>query len=209
MLDSPRERIALGPAIAILAGLGAVAYTERDRFFPPKAPPAEADAGGLKIPSIDEMCKTLGAASGDELTKCQQDERDAGEYVIAWMGLNNFLVDGGINLEQIQLLADLGGKDPTSGLGGDPATGGFDPATGGFDPSAGVFDPSAGGGFDPTAPDAPITAGIDPVTGEPLGFLNSPAELALYCLQMSGDWVTMHDCISENDPSSSISGGGP
>jgi hypothetical protein len=202
MLDTPRERIVLSLSLTVVAGLGLLGYIERDKLFPPKAPAVgtEAEEGGLNIPTIDEMCKTLGAASGAELTKCQQDERDAGEFVIAWMGFNNFIVDGQINVNQIQLLADLGQSAATSGFGTDPSSLGF----GGFEPST---DPSLGG--DPSGLGGQITAGIDPLTGEPQGFLQSPAELALYCLQMSGDWVTMHDCISENDPSSHIAGGGP
>ncbi len=206
MLDTPRQRIALSLTLTALAGIGALGYYEHDKIFPPKPPAAatEAEAGGLNIPTIDEMCKSLGAGSGDELNKCQQDERDAGEFVIAWMGYNNFMVDGQINVSQIQLLADLGESAATSGLGADPSTLGFDPSGGGFDLGA---DPSLGG--DPSGLGGPITAGIDPVTGQPQGYLQSPAELALYCLQMSADWVTMHDCISENDPSSHLAGGGP
>jgi hypothetical protein len=115
------------------------------------------------------------------LKQCQADENAAGEFVIAWMSYNNFIVNGAISLDQIQLIASLDDSSPL----GDP----------GADPSNGL---DLGGD--------PLASGADPFTGSPSSFLQSPAQLALYCLQMSGDWVTMHDCISSNDPSSTLAG---
>jgi hypothetical protein len=183
-MANAREIVAAILGCAMLLGAGGYLYVSRVKA-PASTQTAEPQAGALSIPSVDAMCKTMGAAAGDALKQCQADENAAGEFVIAWMGLNNFLIDGGISLEQIQALADL---DETSPLGAaaDPS-GGFDPSNPGGDPSQ-------------------ITAGTDPVTGDPLGYLQSPAQLALFCLQMAGDWVTLHDCISENDPSSHLAG---
>jgi hypothetical protein len=184
-----RGIVALVLGVVVIAGAGMVVFISRQAQD--KAT-AAARTNGLKIPTVDEMCKTLGATQGDALKQCQGEEQAAGEFVVAWMGLNNFIVDGEINLGQIQLLASLDDSGALSGLGSDPSLG--------FDPSA---DPSLAG--DPSA-GAQLTSGIDPITGAPLGYLQAPAELALYCLQMSGDWIALHDCISENDPSSHIGG---
>jgi len=185
----------LGATMVVGAGV-VVLFHQRPASAP--AQTADAESSGLKIPTVEEMCTRLGAAEGDALKKCRDDEQAAGEFVIAWMGLNGFIMDGEINLGQIQLLASLDDTDALSGLGSDPSLG-LDPSLG--DPSA---DPSLTG--DPSTAGSQITAGIDPVTGTPLGFLQSPSQLALYCLQMSADWVALHDCISENDPSSHIGG---
>jgi hypothetical protein len=181
----------------MLMGAGAYLYvTYREKAPAPAQQAADSDSGTLHVPTIDDMCKAMGATAGDALKQCQSDEQAAGEFVVAWMGFNNFIVNGEISLDQIQAIASLDDTSPVSGA--DPSLGG-DPSLG-YDPS---IDPSLGG--DPSAP-SQITAGIDPVTGQPLGFLQSPAQLALYCLQMAGDWVTLHDCISENDPSTHIDG---
>jgi hypothetical protein len=176
--------------LAMIGGAGTALYKV---YRQPPSVPLQEEASvqpTLVIPTIDQMCKTLGAAEGDALKQCQADENAAGEFVTAWMNLNNFMIDGQISLEQIQILASL---DDSSAL---PQLNPADP-TSGFAPS----DPSLG-----ADPPSQITAGIDPVTGQAQGFLQSPAQLALYCLNMSGDWVSLHDCISENDPSSHIDG---
>jgi hypothetical protein len=185
-----RELVALILGGTMIAGVGA-AFVFSNR----QAPAPQAQSGRLQIASIDQMCKALGASEGDAYKKCQADEQAAGEFVFAWMALNNFIVNGDISLEQIQLIASLDQPDPFAGLGSDPSLL-SDPGLG-ADPSL-IGDPSASG--------SQITSGIDPVTGAPLGFLQSPAQLALFCFQMAGDWVTLHDCISENDPSSHIGG---
>jgi hypothetical protein len=184
-----RDIVALVFGAVMIAGAGAAVYTY---WQAPDKSTAGAQTNGLKIPTVQEMCKTLGATEGDALKQCQGEEQAAGEFAVAWMGLNNFIVDGEINLGQIQLLASLDDNGALSGLGSDPSLG--------FDPSA---DPTLAGDL---STGAQITSGIDPITGAPLGYLQAPAELALYCLQMSGDWITLHDCISENDPSSHIGG---
>ena len=72
--------------------------------------------------------------------------------------------------------------------------------------------------YEPDHPDADAEGfvgypDIDPVTGTPVGgAFGSPAQLALYCLGSTADWMRMHECISQNDPSTSleaaITGGG-
>jgi hypothetical protein len=135
------------------------------------------------------MCKARGAAEGDAFKQCETAENAAGEFVISWMGYNNFIVDGAISLDQIQAIASLDDASPLGELGADPSLG----------PDLG--DPLSGGDYS-----SAISSGVDPIGGSASGFLQSPAQLALYCLQMSGDWITMSDCISTNDSSSSISG---
>jgi len=185
-----RDLVALSFGAVMIAGAGAALFSYRQAQ---DKTTGEAQTTGLQIPTVEEMCKTLGATQGDALKQCRSQEEAAGEFVVAWMGLNNFIVDGEINLGQIQLLSSLDDSGALSGLSSDPSLG-FDLSA---DPAL-VTDPSAGG--------SQITAGIDPATGAPLGYLQSAAELALYCLEMSGDWITLHDCISENDPSSHIGG---
>jgi hypothetical protein len=192
-MRNPRELAALVLGAVMIAGAVVVVVFDQRPSLPPQTQTADADAGGLKIPTVEQMCKRLGAAAGDALKKCRDDEQAAGEFVIAWMGLNGFIVDGEINLGQIQLLASLDDTDALSGLGSGPSLG-LEPSLG--DPSA---DPSLTGDAS-----AQITSGIDPVSGTPLGYLQSPSQLALYCLQMAADWAALHDCISENDPSSHI-----
>lgn len=192
-MRSRRELMALMLGGVMIAGVTAVLAFNREALFAPRQTATGAQPGGLKIASIEQMCQTLGASEGDALKQCQTDEQAAGEFVFAWMAFNNFIVNGEISLEQIQLIASLdqpdafAASDPSllsdSGLGSDPS---------------GIGDPSGSG--------SQITAGIDPATGTPLGYLQSPAELAIFCFQMAGDWVTLHDCISENDPSSHIGG---
>jgi hypothetical protein len=190
-----RELMALMLGGVMIAGVTAVLAVNHEALLAPRQTATEAQPGGLKIASIEQMCQTLGASEGDALKQCQTDEQAAGEFVFAWMAFNNFIVNGEISLEQIQLIASLDQPDAFAGLASDPSL----PS----DPGLG-FDPSGLG--DPSASASQITAGIDPATGTPLGYLQSPAELALFCFQMAGDWVTLHDCISENDPSSHIGG---
>jgi hypothetical protein len=176
--------IAAVAGVAVAAVLTFFAVSYREALFPPdKQAEAEAPANpnALNIPSVDTMCKTLGAAEGDPLKQCQADENAAAEFVIAWMGFNGFLSEGGIDLQQIQFTASLDQTDPLLPADSDPSVGG--------------------------SPD------IDPVTGTPVGgAFGSPAQLALYCLGSTADWMRMHECISQNDPSTSleaaITGGG-
>jgi hypothetical protein len=143
---------------------------------------AEAD-NGLNIPTVDEMCKNLGATAAN-MAACRDEENQAGEFVIAWMGLNGFVTNGAIDVSQIQLAAELGGNpaSPVSGL----------------DPS---LDSSLGG--DPAAGEP----NIDPATGLPVDqTFDSPAGIAMYCLGNAIDWLQMHDCISRYDPSTRFTG---
>ncbi len=181
---------------AVLAVIGVTHYRALLRI-PSPAAQASADQAGLKIPTIDEMCATLGATAGDALKQCQADESAAGEFVVAWMGLNGFMGNGGIDIEQIQLLASLDSSDPFSP---DPSFG-LDPSLG-SDPSLGG-DPTLGGGTGDS-----ILGGIsDPLTGESTPVFQSPAQLALFCLGEASDWTKLQACISQNDPSSRFSGG--
>ena len=182
---------------AVLALLGVTHYRALLGTAQVAGEQAEPQAA-LNIPSIEQMCAASGLAAGDALTQCQADESSAGEYVIAWMGLNGFIADGAIALDQIQLLASLDGPG-TDVFGLDPSN---DPSL--TDPSLGG-DPSLLG--DPALGDSVIGGVTDPLTGETSPLFQSPAQLALYCLSQSGDWIKMHDCISENDPSSRFAGG--
>jgi hypothetical protein len=162
---------AAGVAVAALVTFFIVGYPTTPAPAPQTAAAqAPADGNTLVIPTVDEMCATLGAGAGDALKQCQNDENAAAEYVIAWMGLNNFIANGSIDVAQIQLIASLDPSDPLA---------------------APQFDPSVGG--------SPY---VDPTTGAPTdGQFQSPAQIALYCLGMSPDWLMMHDCISQNDSS--------
>ena len=204
MMQTRRDTITIiigGVALAaVLALLGVTHYRALLGTAPVAGEQAEQQAA-LNIPSIEQMCAASGLAAGDALKQCQADESSAGEYVIAWMGLNGFIADGAIALDQIQLLASLDGDSFGLDAGLDPSLGG-DPSL--SDPSLGG-DPSLLG--DPTLGDSVIGGVTDPLTGETSPLFQSPAQLALYCLSQSDDWIKMHDCISENDPSSRFSGG--
>jgi hypothetical protein len=151
---------------------------------------ASTDSNGLNIPTIDEMCKAQGATSAN-MGACQNDEQAAAEFVIAWMGLNGFLTNGAIDVDQIQLAASLADSEGTSGVGlGDPSLSG---------------DPTLGG--DPADADPTAEPNIDPATGLPVSEnLDSPAQIAMFCMSSSDDWLKMHDCISRYDPSSRFTG---
>ena len=196
MMQTRRDTVTIiigGVALAAVLGLLGVTHYRALLGTAPVA--SAAPQAALNIPSIEQMCAAVGAAAGDALKQCQADESAAGEYVIAWMGLNGFIADGAIALDQIQLLADLDGDsfglDPSS----DPSL--TDPSLGG-DPSL-LGDPALGD---------PVLGGVtDPFTGDTSPLFRSLAQLALFCLGQSEDWVKMHDCISENDPTSRFSGG--
>ena len=151
-------------------------------------PVAEADQFGLTIPSIDEMCKAVGATSAN-LDSCKNDENAAAEFVIAWMGLHGFVANGTIDSSLIQLAEDLG-TDPASPL---------------INPDAGLTDPSLGDPSlaDPNAAETGAEPNIDPATGLPVtDSFESPSQIAKFCLGDSMDWLQLHDCISRYDPSS-------
>ena len=153
---------------------------------------AESDSFGLTIPTIDEMCKAVGATSAN-MESCKNDESAAAEFVIAWMGLHGFVANGTIDAGQIQLAEDLG-TDPASPL--------INPDTGLTDPSLG--DPSLG---DPNAAETGAEPNLDPATGLPVtDSFESPAQIAKFCLGDSMDWLQLHDCISRYDPSSRFDG---
>jgi hypothetical protein len=152
-------------------------------------PVAEADQFGLTIPTIDEMCKAVGATSAN-MESCKNDESAAAEFVIAWMGLHGFVANGTIDTSLIQLAEDLG-TDPASPL--------TNP-----DPDLGLADPSL---LDPSAAETGAEPNIDPATGLPVTeSFESPAQIAKFCLGDSMDWLQLHDCISRYDPSSRFDG---
>src|SRR5438105_1125276 len=70
-----------------------------------------AAAGQLTFPTIDQMCKAAGVSSAG-MAACTDDENSAAEFVGAWLGLNGFLTNGRIDIEQIQLAAELSAADP-------------------------------------------------------------------------------------------------
>ena len=142
------------------------------------------------------MCTNLGATDAQSLMDCQALESSAGEFVVAWMGLNGFITDGTIDIEQIQMIAtldDINAVDPLST---------FDPT---IDPGF-VLDPGVDPSFDPTISDPGLGGVTDPNTGETSPVFASPAQLALYCLSGAVDWVSLQDCVSMNDPSIQLSG---
>jgi hypothetical protein len=62
---------------------------------------------------------------------------------------------------------------------------------------------------DATPPDVDPDAepNIDPATGQPVDQeFTSSADLAMYCLSNSMDWLQLHDCISRYDPSTRFTG---
>jgi hypothetical protein len=184
MWNRERTIVAVAGGVMLIAVSTVFLYSHRQALFGAPAQQtaaAEANPNGLNIPSIEEMCKAAGATDAN-MKACQSEESDAAEFVIAWMGLNNFINDGSIDLEQIQLQATFP-DPPDPGLGLDPS-----------------LDPNA----DPNDPGQP---NIDPATGEIVTeTFDSPAEIALFCLMESNDWLKMHDCISRYDPSSRLGG---
>jgi hypothetical protein len=124
------------------------------------------------------------------MQSCTNDETSAAEFVGAWMEFNGFLTDGRINIEQIQLQAELAAADPSiNPPSGDPLDPLADPSPDG-DPAQGLVAPADA---DPLAP--------------PADQAMPPAQVALYCLSSAADdWLKMHDCITHNDPSSTLDG---
>jgi hypothetical protein len=180
----------LGGAV-LLAVVGLFLGTHyRALLYPGAAGQAVAvvDQNGLNIPSIDEMCKAAGATS-DNLASCKNDESAAAEFVIAWMGLHGFVANGNIDMSLIQLASELG-TDPASSL---------------TNPDDSLADPSLLG--DPNAAETGAEPNIDPATGLPVTeSFESPAQVAMFCLGDSMDWLQLHDCISRYDPSSRFNG---
>jgi hypothetical protein len=129
----------------------------------------------LHIPTIDQMCKAVGATDAN-MADCRNDENQAAEFVIAWMGLNGFVVNGAIDPSQIEYAAELA-EDATP-----PDS----------DPSGG--DPNAEPNIDP-ATGQPVDQTFE-----------SPAQIAMYCLGNVMDWLQLHDCISRYDPSTRFTG---
>lgn len=149
-----------------------------------------AAAGVLNFPTVADICKAAGVGGAD-MAACISDETSAQEFVGAWLGLNGFLADGRIDIEQIQLSAELAAADP----GINPPAG--DP----LDP----LDSSPDG----LGPETPLPADVnDPLTVPTASdHAPTPAQIAQYCLVTAGDdWLKLHDCIAHNDPSSSLDG---
>jgi hypothetical protein len=131
---------------------------------------AQTGTNGLNIPTIDQMCQRQGATAAN-MASCRDAENQAGEFVIAWMGLHGFITNGAIDPSQIEYAGELA--------------------------------------EDATPPDADPAAepNIDPATGQPVDQdFSSPAEIAMYCLSDSMDWLQLHDCISRYDPSTRFTG---
>jgi hypothetical protein len=109
------------------------------------------------------------------------------------MGLNGFILNGNIDIEQIEIIAtldDSNAVDPLSTF--DPT---IDPGLA-LDPN---LDPSLDPSLDP-ALSGTLGGVTNPNTGETSPVFASPAQLALYCLSGATDWLTLQDCISMNDP---------
>ncbi len=168
-------------------------------YVPPAAPVNEGEQVALSIPTIEQMCISLGAADPQSMMDCQALESSAGEFVVAWMALNGFILNGGIDIQQIQLIAELDDANAVDPLST------FDPT---IDPGL-ALDPSLDPNFDPTADplldSLPALGGVtDPNTGETSPVFASPAQLALFCLTGAVDWLSLQDCISMNDRSTQL-----
>ena len=162
---------------------------------PRPAPSQVSELATLNIPTLEQMCAALGASDPQSQTECQAVEGSAGEFVIAWMGLNGFILNGGIDIEQIQLIASL---DETNAV--DPSLT-FDPTLGEGLPLDPTLDPN----LDPLLGGEPGLGGVtDPFTGQTSPQFASPAQLAMFCLGGAVDWLSLQDCISMNDPTISL-----
>ena len=187
------SRETMGSVIGGTAAAAALAF-----FALTHQPPAATDQAervSLNIPTLEQMCIALGASDPQSMMDCQGLEGSAGEFVIAWMGLNGFILNGDIDIQQIETIAML---DEANTI--DPLST-FDPT---IDPGF-ALDPTLDPNFDPNADPlldgAPTLGGVtDPNTGETSPVFGSPAQLALYCLSGASDWLTLQDCISMNDP---------
>ena len=186
------SRETMGSVIGGTAAAAALAFFALT--YQPPAVPQEPERTALNIPTLEQMCLALGAGDPQSMMDCQGLEGSAGEFVIAWMGLNGFILDGNIDIEQIEQIASLDDANTIDPLST------FDPT---IDPGFAI-DPTLDPNFDPDADPlegAPSLGGVtDPNTGETSPVFGSPAQLALYCLSGASDWLTLQDCISMNDP---------
>ena len=124
------------------------------------------------------MCAALGASDPQSLMDCTAVESSAGEFVIAWMGLNGFILNGGIDIEQIQLIANLDDANTV-----DPFQT-FDPT---IDPGLGLADPFSDPSLDPALGGDPTLGGVtDPLTGETSPVFASPGSTR-HVLPQRGD----------------------
>ncbi len=159
--------VMLGGGLVVSALTAALATHPQFFSVAPRGSTAD-DALAIRMPSLDQMCAAQGAGTGDALKACEADESAAGEYVVAWMGLQGFIANGGIDLDQIALAAQLDEVNPLIAPSLEPLVGG--------------------------------TPDIDPVTGEAVpGSFQSAAEVALFCLMGSTDWIMLQQCIAQND----------
>jgi hypothetical protein len=184
----------LGSAM-LLAVIGVFAVTHYQTVVHPRVRQSSATQtapAGLSFPTVEQMCKAAGAGAAD-MADCVSEETSAAEFVGAWLELNGFITNGRIDLEQIQLSAELDAADDP-GLVGGPSS--VDPRD--ADPLSTV-DPADSGLAAPDADNA--------LPGTPTSSSSSPAQIALLCLQNAADdWLKMHDCIAHNDPSSTLDG---
>ncbi|HEX5281553.1 MAG TPA: hypothetical protein VFW28_15845 [Micropepsaceae bacterium] len=185
----------LGSAV-LLAVIGVFAVTHYQAVVHPGAQQAsvaqQTGPAGLSFPTVEQMCKAAGAGAAD-MADCVNEETSAAEFVGAWLELNGFVANGRIDLEQIQLSAELDAADDP-GLVGGPLS--ADPLD--ADPLSAATPADSG----PVAPDADNV-----LPGTPTSSSSSPAQIALLCLQdAADDWLKMHDCIAHNDPSSTLGG---
>jgi hypothetical protein len=172
-------------AVAVLFGATHYQAIMHPRSAQATAADAADSANALKFPTVEQMCTAAGVSSA-EMSGCISDETSAAEFVGAWLDFNGFLTNGRIDLEQIQLSAQLDAADP------------------GLDVAA--ADPLS-------SPDAAADPALSPDPADPLAGaapgdnLSSPAQIALFCLgSSSDDWMKMHDCISRSDPASRLDG---
>lgn len=177
----------------LLAVIGVFAVTHYRAVIHPgvqQASVAQAAPAGLTFPTV-EMCKAAAAGAAD-MAECVSEETSAAEFVGAWLELNGFITNGRIDIEQIQLSAELDAAD---------------------DPGLGLplsVDPLDADPLSVAAPDAGLAASDtdNALPGTPTASPNSsPAQIAMLCLQNAADdWLKMHDCIAHNDPASTLDG---
>ena len=195
------SRETMGSVIGGTAMAAALAFFTLMHEPVPAPSPETSERATLNIPTVEEMCAALGAADPQSLMECTAVESSAGEFVIAWMGLNGFILNGGIDIEQIQLIAELDNANAVDPLST------FDPT---IDPGVAI-DPTLDPNFDPNADPlldgSPTLGGVtDPLTGETSPVFASSAQLAMFCLGGATDWISLQDCIAMNDQSTQLGG---
>jgi hypothetical protein len=178
--------------LAVVAVFGVTHYRALIHPGIQQASVAQNAPAGLNFPTVEQMCKAAGADAAN-MADCVSDETSAAEFVGAWLELNGFITNGRIDTDQIQLSAELDSADDQGLVGGSTSVDPLD--------------------ADPLSPPVPSDSGLavpdtdNALPGTAATGSSSPAQVALLCLQTAADdWLKMHDCIAQNDPSSTLDG---